>query len=219
MVHDLRNPLNSMSLSLELLTSQFENSDDPTVKEILGFARGGTDRMLAMVNGILDISRLESGRMPVNSEIIDMPELVSTILRVQRPLAAEKNIHVHHTIAAEAQAWADKNLIERVLQNLVGNALKFTPADGTVQIVVQERETDTGLRLCVSVKDSGSGIPPEIKERLFQKFTTGSQTERGSGLGLAFCKMALEAHGEYIWVESSSSEGTAFTFTLPLPHL
>jgi signal transduction histidine kinase len=217
MVHDLRNPLNSMSLSLEILSSEFEETDDPTVKELLGYAHVSTDRMLAMVNAILDISRLESGRMPVNPELIVMPELVSSLLRTQRPLAEEKGIEIQTSLATEATAWADKSLIERVFQNLVGNALKFTPEGGTVQVVVETRETDKGLRQHVSVKDSGSGIPPEIRERLFQKFTTGSQQQRGSGLGLAFCKMAVEAHGEHIWVESSSSEGTTFTFTLPLP--
>jgi signal transduction histidine kinase len=83
--------------------------------------------------------------------------------------------------------------------------------------MIEEKETVQGPCIHISVKDSGSGIPPEIRERLFQKFITGSQTQRGSGLGLAFCRMAVEAHGEHIWVESSSSQGTTFTFTLPLP--
>jgi signal transduction histidine kinase len=217
MVHDLRNPLTSMSLSLEILASHIENAIDPKVEEILGYARISTERMLAMVNAILDISRLESGRMPLNLELISMPEMVSTLLRTQSPLAEEKSIEIQSNIASDANAWADKNLVERVLQNLVGNALKFTLEGGIIQIVVQERETDKGWRLHASVKDSGSGIPSEIKERLFQKFITGSQTQRGSGLGLAFCRMAVEAHGKRIWVESSSSEGTTFTFTLPLP--
>jgi signal transduction histidine kinase len=139
------------------------------------------------------------------------------LLRTQRPLAEEKCIEIQTSLTTDAAAWADKSLIERVFQILVGNALIFTPEGGTVQVVVETRETDKGLRQHVSIKDSGSGIPPEIRERLFQKFTTGSQQQRGSGLGLAFCKMAVEAHGEHIWVEDSSSEGTTFTFTLPLP--
>jgi signal transduction histidine kinase len=113
-------------------------------------------------------------------------------------------------------AWADEGLVERVLQNLIGNAIKFTPSDGKVSVTVQEDEVKPP-RLFVTVCDTGQGIPLEIKERLFQKFVTGAQKGRGSGLGLAFCKMVIEAHGEHIWVEETSENGTTLAFTLPLP--
>jgi len=102
------------------------------------------------------------------------------------------------------------------LDNLIGNACKFTPAGGVVRVSAR---TDPSQRftLFVSVSDTGPGIPPEIQDRLFQKFVTGQQEGRGNGLGLAFCKMVMEAHGERIWVESTSKNGTTFTLTLPLP--
>ena len=216
MVHDLRNPLASISLSLDMLKQQYGFADNPAANLVLGRARNSTDRVLAMVNAILDISRLESGRMPVEAEQVLVPELVSDLLRVQMPLAHQKNIRLVGDIPTDAVVWADKNLIERVLQNLIGNALKFTPEDGLVTVKAVQKQSDHGLRLHLSVQDSGSGIPLEMKEHLFQKFATGSQEQRGSGLGLAFCKMAIEAHGEQIWLESSSEAGTVFTFTLPL---
>ena len=107
-------------------------------------------------------------------------------------------------------------LIERVLKNRVGNAIKFTPAGGVVRVAAR---TDTSDRAghVVFVSDTGEGIPLEVQDRLFQRFVTGQQAGRGNGLGLAFCKMVMEAHGERIWVESTSKSGTTFAFTLPLP--
>jgi signal transduction histidine kinase len=103
-----------------------------------------------------------------------------------------------------------------VLTNLIGNAIKFTPAGGVVRVTA--RADDSGRsKLLVSVSDTGEGIPPQIQDRLFQKFVVGQQEGRGSGLGLAFCKMVMEAHGERIWVEDTSERGTTFTFSLPLP--
>jgi signal transduction histidine kinase len=113
-------------------------------------------------------------------------------------------------------AWADSTMIERVLQNLIGNAIKFTPAGGAVRVSARV-DTSEPSTLLVLVSDTGAGIPPEIQGRLFQRFVTGQQEGRGNGLGLAFCKMVMEAHGERIWVESTSESGTTFAFTLPLP--
>ena len=216
MVHDLRNPLSSISLSLDIFEQQFGYTEDTKEGRILSRARNSAERMLTLVNDILDISRLESGRMPIESEPVVLSELVANSCQMQMALASQKQIELIHSIAEDIVVWADNRLMERVLQNLVGNALKFTDDEGVVRITAEERETDRGLRVFVSVQDSGGGIPMEIRERLFQKFTTGSQQARGSGLGLAFCRMVLEAHGEQIWVARSSDKGTTFTFTLPL---
>jgi len=118
-------------------------------------------------------------------------------------------------------------LIERVLQNLIDNAIRFTPLNGVVHVVA--RQADNGVaepeqssqpvpvsRLQVSVSNSGPGVALEVQDRLFQKFVTGGEQGSGTGLGLAFCKLAVEAHGGHIWVESEPDEITTFTFTLPL---
>ena len=106
--------------------------------------------------------------------------------------------------------------MDRVVWNLLGNALKFTPAEGTIRVTASLDATER-RRLCISVSDDGPGISPAIQERLFQKFVTGKHESRGSGLGLAFCKMAVEAHGERIWIKDTSENGTTVTFTLQLP--
>ena len=217
MVHDLRNPLTAVSLSLTILGSELKVDADHRLSQILKGGQNSTERMLNLVNAILDISQLESGRMPVNLEAVSMSELIASTLTTQAALAEEKNIETHSHIAPGILAWADEGLIGRVLQNLVGNALKFTPQDGKILIIASEKSTTSEPRLYVSVQNSGPPIPAELQERLFQKFTTGRQKQRGSGLGLAFCRMALEAHGEQIWLERSDESGTIFTFTLPPP--
>jgi signal transduction histidine kinase len=110
---------------------------------------------------------------------------------------------------------ADAALIQRVLQNLIGNALKFTPESGRVHVTARVlAESAKPPVMLMAIRDNGPGIPLEIQSQLFQKFVTGGQQEHGSGLGLAFCKLALEAHGQRIWVESTAGEGTTFAFTL-----
>ena len=110
---------------------------------------------------------------------------------------------------------ADLNLIQRVLQNLIGNAVKFTPEGGCVQVAARLiQEPPDAAVVLISISDTGPGIPLEIQSQLFQKFVTGGQQEHGSGLGLAFCKLAVEAHGQRIWVDSSVGKGTTFTFSL-----
>ncbi len=215
MVHDLRNPLASISLSLDIMSSYLNKLDEPKIGRVINRAQESSARMLSMVNAILDISRLENGHMPIQPSLVLLPELLSAILSAQLPIAEKKNIQLEKHLPSDAKVWADKGLLERVLQNLVGNALKFTPDGGLVEVTAVQKETPNGLRWHVSVKDTGRGIPSEIKDHLFQKFTTGTQQQRGNGLGLAFCRMALEAHGEKIWVEDSSAKGTTFMFTLP----
>jgi signal transduction histidine kinase len=110
---------------------------------------------------------------------------------------------------------ADLNLIQRVLQNLIGNAVKFTPEGGCVRVAARLAQEQPDMSaILIAVSDTGPGIPLEIQSQVFQKFVTGGQQEHGSGLGLAFCKLAVEAHGQRIWVESSVGKGTTFTFSL-----
>jgi len=155
--------------------------------------------------------------MPLEQRAFTLAGLVSEVLQSQAALAGDKHIHLESCVSSELPpAWADVNLVARVLQNLIGNAIKFTPPHGTISVTAARREAEQpeSTKLLVQVRDSGAGIPPDIKSRLFQKFVGGQQPERGSGLGLAFCKLALEAHGERIWVESEPGHGTTFFFSL-----
>jgi signal transduction histidine kinase len=144
-----------------------------------------------------------------------VPELVESVSMMQSAWVEERDLDYEVCIDDDLPpAWGDKGLIERVIQNLVGNAVKFTPPGGRVEIEAYA-EPDIPDKLRVSVRDTGPGIPPEIREHLFQKFVTGQQERTGSGLGLALCRMVIEAHGERIWVSRTSESGTTFTFTLP----
>jgi signal transduction histidine kinase len=215
MVHDLRNPLTGIFGALKLLNRTLDKDLlTSSQQQIFGLMQSSTERMLALVNAILDISKLESGRMPIVYTPIALAKLTQQVLSAQMPLGSEKDISLQaHVPENLPRVWADEELIARVLQNLVGNAIKFTPREGRVQIEARRNGSDRSrIRMCVS--DTGTGVPQEVQERLFQKFAAGQQQGRGSGLGLAFCKMVVEAHGEHIWLERTSERGTIFCFTL-----
>lgn len=213
-VHDLRNPLTSISGAIKLLENEIQNTLTTEQQQLLDIAERSTQRMLNLVNAILDISRLESGQMPLEFTIINLHDFVEEIIQSQMPLAIEKTLHIENALPAELPpVVGDRGLLERVFQNLIGNAIKFTPSGGTVCITVREEAKDPA-RIYISISDTGEGIPPDIQNRLFEKFTSGRQSGRGTGLGLAFCKMVLNAHNENIWVENSGEQGTTFTFTL-----
>jgi signal transduction histidine kinase/putative methionine-R-sulfoxide reductase with GAF domain len=217
MVHDLRNPLGSIYSALGMVTEGMLGDVPPDQLEVLQVAQQSAHRMLELVNAILDVSRLEGGRMPVEQRAFSLADLVSESLTAQAALADNKNIRLESSVSSELPlAWADADIIARVLQNLVGNAIKFTPAGGSVKVTARCEEQARCSKLFVQVSDTGPGIPPEIQSRLFQKFVSGQQEERGSGLGLAFCKLALEAHGERIGVESTPGQGATFSFSLAI---
>lgn len=216
MVHDLRNPLTGIFSALKLLRSRASENFSADMQKMLEIALNSAQRMLQLVNAILDISRLESGQMPLDRTRIVLPALIDEIVRLQMPLASGANVGLEATISpALPEVRADKALIERVCQNLIGNAIKFTPEGGAVRITAWP-DAAHPAKVCVAISDTGPGIAPEIREHLFEKFTTGKQQGRGTGLGLAFCKMALVAHGEDIWVESTGKQGTTIVFTLPV---
>jgi signal transduction histidine kinase len=190
-------------------------------------ATNSTQRMVDLVNSILDLSRLEKGKMPLNRAPLLLPDLFAETLRLQLPLYSAKRLQVESEASPMLPlAFADAEMIERVLQNIVGNAIKFTPAGGTITIRATELEDKAASRdrahnalepfLRISVTDSGPGVPPEMRDKLFEKFVVGEQQERGSGLGLAFCKLAIQAHGGDIWVDSAPGKGAIFVFTLPV---
>jgi signal transduction histidine kinase len=180
--------------------------------------QGAAQKMITLVNDILDVSRLESGRMPMDLAPVGLFGLVAHTLTGQSVLALDKNLHLENDVPMELPpAMADGTLIGRVLENLIGNAIKFTPNGGLIRVgaEVQVREEESAPELVVSVFDDGPPIPPGLQGRLFERFATGRGEASGSGLGLAFCKLAVEAHGGRIWAESDHPEGVTFSFTLP----
>jgi PAS domain S-box-containing protein len=212
-VHDLRNPLNVVSASLEVLQDSLPADCDRRVLSSLRLARQGCSRAVDLVNSILELARLESGKMPLNRQPVRPAWLIAEVAEVSRLLAQESQLLLEVEAPDDLPlVWADESLLRRVLENLIHNALKFTPPGGGVSIAAR-RLDDT---LLVEVSDTGRGIPEEQQHRLFQRFSAGPGPKQGSGLGLAFCKLAVEAHGGRIWIASSSPQGTRVQFTIPL---
>jgi len=211
-VHDLRNPLASQRMAIELLGSEIPEESRP----FLEVMENNTAKMLTLVDNLLDISRLETHQMPLNYEQVLVSELIEAALAQQQGLAADKEITLAGQVAdGVPAAWIDRTLIERVFQNLLGNAVKFTPHQGLIRVTADADPDSFDEWIIFFVYNTGEGIPPDLQERLFDKFTTGTQEGRGSGLGLAFCKMVIEAHGGRIWVKSTLGQDATFIFTLP----
>lgn len=216
MVHDLRNPLTIIRSAIELLESGSAGELVESQQQVLAVASSGAQRMLELVTAILDVTRLESGQMPLEREPAALNALVSDLLKMQAVLAAEKQVGLQNDVPVSLPLVSvDVELIRRVFQNLVGNAIKFVPGGGCVKVGAHMMEGDR-RQLLVWVSDDGPGLPPEVQARLFKKFVTGRLKGRGSGLGLAFCRLVIEAHGGRIWAESSPDTGTTFKFTLPI---
>ena len=223
MVHDLRGPLTSISVSLHLLEAYSQDGMNERTRETLLHAHKSMEMVLGLVNSILDVSRLESGRMALNREPFSFPRLVSNVLEWQLPLIDEKRLKLELNLPDNLPfVFGDEDLLGRVLQNLIGNAIKFTPSGGKIALAavgetaVSPHNHNSNEHVCVSIHDTGPGISPEIRGRVFQKFVKGDQEGGGSGLGLYFCKMVIESHGEHIWLDEAYSLGTGFYFTLPV---
>jgi PAS domain S-box-containing protein len=220
LVHDLRNPIAGISGSLEMLADDQRAGASWARHDMLATARANAQRMLGLVDSILDVSRLESGRLPLERQPVQLGILVAEALQLQESLIAEKQLRVENALPADLPlVLADSRLTIRVLHNLLDNAIKFTPKGGTIRVTAHAAALDgesSGKQVMVTVSDSGPGIPAPLQGRLFQKFVSGSLPGRGSGLGLAFCRLAVEAQGGRIWADSAAGTGTSVTFTLPL---
>jgi signal transduction histidine kinase len=189
---------------------------DSRQSQLLESALISADRALKLISAILDVHRLEEGRMPLELQPIDPADAVQICMDEVYPLLTmhglSATLNIPETLPAVS---ADYNTLIRVIGNLIDNAIKFTPSGG--RITVSARRSPDGVQF--SVSDTGYGIPPEQQDRIFEKFAqAGIRAEgkrAGVGLGLTFCKLAVEAHQGRIWVESEQGVGTTFHFILP----
>ncbi|HNT23952.1 MAG TPA: histidine kinase N-terminal 7TM domain-containing protein [Anaerolineales bacterium] len=210
LVHDLRNPLGSVLLALNSLELRADGEAD-----MLMIARHSAESMLGMVNEILDVSRLQVGQMPVRFEALDIRMMIDRVLKLALPLALEKQLNLTTLMDSDLPfARGDYDLVERTLQNLVGNAVKYSPVGGDV--TVQAREDKAAQALVVQVTDAGPGIALEIMPHMFELFVTGQGRGKGSGIGLFFCRLAVEAQGGRIWAENAPDGGAILSFSLPV---
>jgi PAS domain S-box-containing protein len=217
LVHDLRSPLTVLRGSLEMIELAVDDGKLEDVRFLEQMAQRGSDRMLRLVNELLDISKLESGELPLHPEAVEVESLLRDISTRLRPLATEAHITINMLIAPDLfPLYVDPKFIDRVLHNLVDNAIKFTPDDGHVKLWAKP-DPENADSVLIGVTDTGPGIPPQECHRVFEKFQQTSVTGRrvGTGLGLPFCKLTVEAHGGQIWVESEVGKGSTFIMRLP----
>jgi signal transduction histidine kinase len=214
--HELRTPLTSISGSLELLDGGVGGPLPPDAKEMVGVAFHNSERLIKLVNDILDIEKIESGRVTFEIEPCPLAPLIERAVSETAPYG--DNLHVHfelHTPAKDAMALVDSDRFIQVVTNLLSNAAKFSPKDGTVTVALVRGEG--GLR--VSVTDCGSGIPEEFQQRIFEKFAQadGADNRRlaGSGLGLAIVKNIVDRLGGTVSFETQEGRGTTFFVDLP----
>jgi signal transduction histidine kinase len=226
LVHDLRNPFSSIYSALQLIDTLLQEkaegltaeaaglamSHDEALQGAIGIALQSSLRAQEMLDSLLDLNRLEGGQLPVQPIALEPAEMARDIAQEMDPIARRRGLTLELEIPDDLPGgYADKDLLDRVVRNLVGNAIKFTPPGGQVRLAAQAAD---GL-ITMSVSDTGPGIPEVVKQRLFQKFVRGPGPAHGSGLGLAFCRLAVEAMGGRIWAESAPGQGATFCFTLP----
>jgi signal transduction histidine kinase len=226
LVHDLRSPLTVLGNSFFLLEEAFAKGDSELFSKLMAMAQRSSERMLTLVSDLLGISELESHQVELALERVDARSLLHEAITQLSPLAASAQITLDISAAKDLPPlYVDPELIRRVLNNLLDNAIKFTPDGGCVRVWAQRDGETAADELLIGVSDEGPGIPEGEQHRLFDKFRrVGSVRGRraGSGLGLPFCKLAVEAHGGRIWVKSPSSErvsasaGSTFLMTLPI---
>ncbi len=223
--HELRTPLTSLRASLGLISSGSLDKRPEKQRQMIDIAIANSDRLIRLVNDILDFDSVERGRLPLHRQPIEAIDLLRRAADVAHSAAAQA--HISFRIEAPlAPVFADEDRILQVLNELVTNAIKFSPQETTILLAAQPAPvTDPagnpfGLgEVCFIVEDHGRGIPPEKLEHIFERFQQGDSSDSralgGTGLGLALCRSIIEQHGGRIWAESTLGQGSRFLFTLP----
>jgi PAS domain S-box-containing protein len=216
MSHELRTPLNTILGFSELLSEQNAGALNEKQKRFLTHIQRDAGHLLELINDVLDLSKIEAGRLELRLEKFPMAVAVAEVLTSIRPLAATKGISLDSDLDTQLVLQADRLRFKEILYNLLSNAIKFTASGGRVWI---ESSTMDGS-VCILVGDTGIGIAPEDQQAIFESFRQASATTKGvregTGLGLAITKRLVEHHGGRIWVESEPGKGSRFFFTLPI---
>jgi signal transduction histidine kinase len=216
MSHELRTPLNAIIGFSEVLSERMFGDLNEKQEEYLRDIHASGQHLLSLINDILDLSKIEAGRMELEPTAFDLPTAIENALTLVRERAARRGIALHQAVDQRLdQIRADERKIKQVLLNLLSNALKFTPEGGRIDV----RAGLVDGMAEVSVADTGIGIAPEDQEAVFEEFRqvgTAAKKVEGTGLGLALSRKFIELHGGRIWVTSQVGVGATFTFTLPL---
>jgi NtrC-family two-component system sensor histidine kinase KinB len=212
--HELRTPLTSLGMSVDLLLENIAHGLAEKDRDLLQAAHEEVHRMKALVNDLLDLSKIEAGKIDLEFESVPVSTLFDHVQVVFKSQMDIKKVGFTSELTGDLPSIrADANKITWVLTNLVSNALRYVNKGGHIQLMAHR----IGPHIHLSVRDDGPGIPPEYQFKIFEKFVQmKGQDAGGTGLGLAICKEIVRAHGGAIWVESSSDQGSTFTFTLPI---
>jgi PAS domain S-box-containing protein len=212
--HELRTPLTSIRGALGLLAGGRVGELPDKAKRMLDIAVSNTDRLVRLINDILDIERMESGRITLQRNFCDAGDLIDEVVEVMRPMAARAGIELE-ALPCATQIFADPDRIAQTITNLIANAIKFS--DPSTRVTVSARE-ERG-KVVFEVADQGRGIPESKLEAIFERFqqvdASDSREKGGSGLGLAICRSIVRQHGGEIWAESAIGHGSRFRFTIP----
>jgi signal transduction histidine kinase len=213
--HELRTPLTLIRTSVDLLCEEAAGPLNATQRPIADVLRSNADRLQQLISDLLDMSAIDSGRVQVHPVLMDLGELVRETVAAHAGEAEGQRIALAEELpAGGVEVWADRGRVRQVLQNLVHNALKYTPAGGHVTV----RVSAAPAAARIDVTDDGIGVPPAEQPRLFEKFyrtRAGQRHSGGTGLGLAIARSLVELHGGEIWCESDGTSGSTFSFTLP----
>jgi len=213
--HDLRSPLANVVSSLDILTTMLPD-DDLTMGSLVNIALRSTERIQRLTNSLLDMSRLQAGQPVGNRQFYDMLPILQEAFVLVKPVAENKQQQAAATLPERLpQVYVDADMIRRVVVNLLENASRYSPTGSLIQLGAREEASQVRFW----VQDNGPGIPATEHERIFSKFArlgTREPNSKGLGLGLAYCRLAVEAHQGKIWVESQPGSGACFIVTLPI---
>ena len=216
--HELRTPLASIKMGIDLVTKKMLGEINKEQEEVLGHVKSNVDRLKRLIDDILDLTKMESGKLQMNFLMNDLHAVIQEVVESQKDLAQSRGLYLKTEFDPKVPKIPfDSDRIIQVLNNLLNNAVKFTKQGG---ITIQTKDQSEENHIIVSIKDTGKGIAEADIAKLFQKFqqieSAQENEEGGTGLGLAICKEIVSRHGGKIWVESKPGEGTAFNFILPI---
>jgi PAS domain S-box-containing protein len=216
--HELRTPVTAIKGYTDLIYSGMVGEINDNQKQFLGIVKSNTERLTALINDLLDISRVETGRVRFEPEPVQLGDIIKNVIDALAPNAEDKEHTLNLKVEAGlAEIMGDPNRLNQVFTNLVGNAIKYTPEGGQIDVAVYSVEE----AVRADVRDNGIGIGAEDLGKIFERFYRADhplvQESRGSGLGLSIVKMFVEMHGGRVWAESDAGTGSTFTVLLPLP--
>ncbi len=216
MVHDLRAPLTAISSNFKILSTRGDDLPPEMRQRFVANTRLAIDRMTTLLDDMLAVSKIESDELPLRLENVSAADFLRGHLEAFEGQAYESEIRCVLDCPPDLSARFDPSLMGRVIENLISNAFKYTPKGGVIQVAASAE--GRGVRF--SIRDNGSGISDEYKQRIFEKYFqapdhAGQRSRQGTGLGLTFCRLVVEAHGGRIWVEDAEGGGSNFMIWLP----